>query len=314
MSKKVNDGGPAGRRRPQNTPPSEAAGGRGRPATLLNKGETRHGDGGGSQGGDDRLIYQTSPPFIKPSLYRPKGWTETVAGYLNEAKKLTLCILRNRKAMTHPYQWAVHINLNEEVPPAAVTAQWVKACRSLRRAGVVGLWVREPNRANKVHYHLIVKNGIGRDELERAVEAAMPGRAEVRWRKRVERIKNEWFYAHYLTKAKVAGQVKGRPVSDRYRAKRLLFKSHLKFKKYGVIGPFWERPKRVLWDEIKAVEQQIAEGLEKPGVWEYARMLYEMMGEDVSWERVERSCGFWADHESVRKGIEDMYNNVNDGH
>ncbi len=51
----------------------------------------------------DTKIYQTRPPYSQPSRFKPKGWTDTTLGYLNEAKKLTICLLRNRSVMKRSY-------------------------------------------------------------------------------------------------------------------------------------------------------------------------------------------------------------------
>lgn len=84
-----------------------------------------------------------------------------------------MCVIRNRRLMKRPYTWAVHINLNEEVPPGDISPMWKKVARKLEDRGIVALWVREPNRLNKLHYHIIVKNQIGKAELKRAIEEAM---------------------------------------------------------------------------------------------------------------------------------------------
>ena len=54
---------------------------------------------------DDDKIYQTNPRFRKPSKFQPKGWTDTVEGYINEANRLARCIIRNRTQMDRPYAW-----------------------------------------------------------------------------------------------------------------------------------------------------------------------------------------------------------------
>jgi len=253
---------------------------------------------------DDGKIYQQKPPFRKASSFKLKSWTDTVEGYINEAKQLTLCILRNRRAMNRPYTWAVHINVNVVQTPKQTTDLWTKACLKLRRKGIVALWIREPNKANKVHYHLIVKNNIGKKELEQAIEAAMPSRTHVRWRKRVEPIRNEWYYCHYITKAKVGGYIHGQRIADLYMRKRRLFKANQKLKKYGVIGDFWERPKKRLWQEIRDKEKQIAEGLENPNVKRLAKHVHDMFGGDVPLKDIERSFGYWSEEAYVQDWID----------
>ena len=193
--------------------------------------------------------------------------------------------------MKRPYTWAVHLNISDDLTPKEAAAQWTKTCRSLRLKGIVAIWVREPNKSNKVHYHLMVKNQIGKKQLERAIEESMPSRKLLRWRKRVEPIKNEFRLAHYLTKAKISGYIKGRQVADFHRTKRLLFKTNRAWKKYGVIGAFWERPKKKLWQEIRDIEKKIAEGLEQPNVKQYAKFLFDLVGGYVPLRQIERSIG-----------------------
>lgn len=38
-------------------------------------------------------IYQTKPAFNKSILFKPKGWTDSVQSYINEARKLKTLIL-----------------------------------------------------------------------------------------------------------------------------------------------------------------------------------------------------------------------------
>jgi hypothetical protein len=233
---------------------------------------------------DDGKIYQNNPVYSKPSQYKPKGWTDSVLGYINEAKQWAMCVLRNRRLMKRRYTWAVHINLNEEYPPDQISPMWKKVARKLEDRGIVCLWVREPNRLNKLHYHIIVKNEISEADLKRAIEDAMPPRSVVKWRKRVEEIKKEWRLCHYVFKAKVRGRnKKGILVDDLYRGKRLLFRANMPFKKVGTIGDFWEggKSKKKRWDEIKAIEKKIGEGLEKPNV----RSARSVLRRIVRWSR-----------------------------
>ena len=69
---------------------------------------------------DDGKIFQKNPVFSKPSQFKPKGWTDTTVGYIREANQSAMCILRNRKLMTRPYSWVVHLDLNEELPPTTI--------------------------------------------------------------------------------------------------------------------------------------------------------------------------------------------------
>ena len=258
---------------------------------------------------DNGKIYQTHPALSRPSQFKPKGWTESEAGYINEAKQWAMCVWRNRKLMKRPYTWAVHINLNEEFPVDQVSPMWQKVSRKLQDRGVVALWVREPNRLNKLHYHLIIKSEVGKAQLKRDIEEAMPPRSVVKWRKRVEPVKNEWRLCHYVFKAKVKGRnKKGVMVNDLYRHKRLLFLPKMPFKKVGTIGDFWEggKSKKKLWDDIKAIEKRIAEGLEKPNVKRLCKYVYELLGETVPLKQIERSYGHDDNSRAVKNWIKSL--------
>jgi hypothetical protein len=254
-------------------------------------------------------IYQQKPAFSKPSHHKPKGWTDSVLGYINEARQWARCLLRNRRLMGRPYTWVVHINLNEEYPPDQISPMWKKVARKLEDRGIVCFWVREPNRLNKLHYHIIVKNEISEADLKKAIEESMPSRKVVKWRKRVEPIKKEWRLCHYVVKAKIKGRnKKGIMAEDLYRDKRLLFLAKLKFRKVGTIGDFWEggRSKKKMWKEIKAIEKQIGEGLEKPNVKRLCEYVYDFLGGCVPLKHIERSYGYDAEGPAVQDWIESL--------
>ena len=255
---------------------------------------------------DDGKIYQTNPEYSKPSQYKPKGWTDTTLGFITEAKQWAMCILRNRRLMQRPYTWAVHINLNEEYPPDEFSPMWKKVARKLEDRGIVCLWVREPNRLNKLHYHIIVKNQISKADLKQAIEDAMPSRNVVQWRKRVEPIKNEWRLCHYVVKAKVKGYNKQSVFkTDLYGAKRLLFKANMPFRKVGTIGDFWEqgKSKTKMWEDIKAIEKKIGDGLEKPNVKRLAEYVHDYINGYIPLKKIERSFGHDADEPVVKEWI-----------
>ena len=252
-------------------------------------------------------IYQQNPPYTKRSQYPAMGWTDTILGYINEAKQLTQCILRNRRAMKRPYAWTVHINMNVELPPKTISDIWTKACRKLRTKGINALWVREPNKLNKAHYHLVIKDLIGRRQLAQIIEEAMPSRKVVMWRKCIQPIENEWRYAHYITKAKIKGRIRGRLVNDLHARKRRLFKPKLGLKKYGEIGSFWERPKKELWQEIRDIEKRIAEGLGNPNIKKLAHHVYDMLGEYVPLKTIERNYGYWSDIPAIKDWADTLF-------
>ena len=258
---------------------------------------------------DDDKIYQSKPIYSKPSHFKEKGWTESTLGYINEARQWAICVLRNRKLMRRPYTWVVHLNLNEVLPPLVVRDMWPKVCRKLNERGIVCLWVREANRLNKVHYHILIKRRISKADLANAIEDSMPSRTLAKWRKRIEPIKNEWRLVHYMFKAKLMGHSKkGDLVDDLYAKKRLLFKPHLKFKKAGTIGDFWEhgKSKKKLWNDIKAIEKRIGEGLEMPNVKRLCEHVHHLLGECVPIEKIERALGSHARWPAIQNWIDEL--------
>lgn len=257
-------------------------------------------------------IYQRKPLLSKPSQFKAKGWTETVEGYRHEANKLTRCILRNRRLMRTPYTWHVVINIETVHSPKQIADLWTKAVRTLRSKGIVALWIREPTRSGKVHYHLILRTTISRAQLERVVKEAMPkkspGQKRAGWHKSLTPIRcdREWQLAHYVTKARIAGYRKGKKVEDYYAEKRLLFTTGLKIKKYGEIGDFWLKPKKQLWQEIIDIEKRIAEGLEKPNVERLCKHVHDFIGGYVSLKDIRRSFGFSAGKQPVQQWIDHL--------
>src|SRR5262245_41291339 len=118
-------------------------------------------------------LYQTKPTFSKASQFKAKGWTDTVEGYQHEANKLTRCILRNRQLARSPYTWQVTINIEIIHTPKQIGEEWTKIVRTLRRKGIVALWVREPTKSGKVHYHLLLRNAIDKAQLVKIIKQAM---------------------------------------------------------------------------------------------------------------------------------------------
>lgn len=256
-------------------------------------------------------IWQDNPVYRRPSQYKPKGWTDSIEGYIHEARKLTTLILRNRKLAGEPYTWFGTIVVEAVLPPKDVAALWTRAARSMREAGIVALWVREPSKQNKVHYHLLLRSRHTEAKLRDIVKAAMPqkqvGQKRAGWHMNLKPVTDdEWWLAHYITKAKIAGRLNGRPVSDLYAKKRLLFVSGLPFNKVGEIGAFWVKPKTKMWDDVKATEKKIAEGLEMPNVGRLAEYVHEFLGGYVPLEKIRRSFGSQADGVAVNTWIEGL--------
>ncbi|MCZ2342467.1 MAG: hypothetical protein LC104_11840 [Bacteroidales bacterium] len=231
-----------------------------------------------------------------------------MASYINEARKLKTLILRNRRLTGEPYTWHVTINFETVQTPAEIKVGWEKVCRNLRDHGIVALWVREPTKSGKVHYHLILRTTITKKALEKVVKAAMPtrqpGQKRAGWHKSIKPVTDDWQLAHYVTKAKIASYVKGRRVDDWYAGKRLLFVTGLPFNKVGVIGDFWAKPKAKMWDDVKAVEKRIGDGLDQPNVRRLAAHVHDLIGRFVPLPAIERSFGAAADSPVIQGWIE----------
>ena len=239
-------------------------------------------------------LFQDEPAYSKRSSFRLKSWTETVLGYLYEASKLARCLLRNRDLMGRDYPLAITINIEVELRPEEIKAIWTKVSRKLGALGLVALWVREPSRSNRCHYHLIVKSDLSVEVVKQIIGEAMPDRSVIPWHIYVDRVRSQYHYARYVGKAKTPGYLAGNMVADKYRCRRLLFRSGLDLRKVGTIGTFWELPKKQIWDDIIQLERRIGEGLNQPGIKELALHVYELLDATVPLSRIERSFGYSA--------------------
>lgn len=261
----------------------------------------------------DDKIYQKKPIWSQPSTHKLKSWTETVEGYLNEAKKLTTCLFRNRKLAREPYTWFVTIYVDVVMQPKAVNDWWKKAARNLQRKGIVAIWVREPTSTNKVHYHMLLRSRHTQSQLTTIIEESLPSRKLGRWHKNIEPVEGgDWRLLHYITKAKTAGETKsGKFVTDLYRRKRLLFKPGLGIRKHGTIGAFWVKSKEAIWSDVKAKEQRIAEGLAQANVKRLAEYAYEFVGGYVPLRQIERNFGYYSDSPGIQNWIEQVFGHEN---
>ena len=131
-----------------------------------------------------------------------------------------------------------------------------------------------------------------------------PGQKRAGWHKSIKAVTDDWQLAPYVTKAKIAGYVKGRRVPDYYMLKRLLFVTGLPFHKVGEIGKFWVKSKTKMWDDVKAIEQKIGVGLDKPNVKRLAAYVHDFLGGFIPLKDIERSFGLDADEPVVQGWIE----------
>lgn len=252
-------------------------------------------------------IYQEDPLDFKKQSFKLKSWTETVVGYMNEADKLSRCLMRNREVMNENYTWAVSINIEMEMLPMDIKSLWAKVCRRLKAAGVVALWVREPSLKNHCNYHLVVRSRHSQTCLEKLIVDAMPDeRAGIPFHKQVKAIRSQYHWCRYITKAKTRGMVDGRLVEDKYKDKRLLFTAKLDLKKYGTIGRFWVKSKKACWEDIKKVEERISKGLEQPKIKLLARYAYDLVQGWFPLRNLERQYGYAADDADIQQWADEV--------
>ncbi len=136
----------------------------------------------------------------------------------------------------------------------------------------------------------------------------MPPRSDVKWRMKIEPITSQVWLCNYVAKAKIKGRLrcgkrKGEIVPDLHMMKRRLFKPNLGIKKYNHIGPFWEKPKKKLWQDICEIEKQIAEGLESPGIKELVDHVYDLVGGTVPKKQLQRSFAHQAHTQSIQDWV-----------
>lgn len=250
------------------------------------------------------LLFQVEPRYSIPGNFRHDGWTATIKGYLYESDKLARVILRNMTYMDHPYTWSVTIKIHKVLSATEIKKMWKPVCRKLRTNGFVGLWVIEPHHDNTVHFHMIVSSHISKQkQLARLIDKSMPPRSVLPYHKQVAPIKSIYHWARYITKAKTRGRVRGREVPDAYQRKRLLFVPRLGIQKSREVGPFWIKPKHVLWKEIVDIEKRIAAGLQDHRVRDLANYVHDLLGHTVSLNHIQRAFGYSADRPAVQNWI-----------
>jgi len=219
---------------------------------------------------------------------------------LYEADKLARCILRNRDLIGRDYPFAVTINFKAQLWPDEIKALWTKVCRKLKSLGLVALWVREPSRSNRCHYHLIVKSDLSKEVVRQIIHEAMPDPSVTPCYVYVAQVRNQYLFVRYLTKAKTAGNSNSKVTADKYRCRRLLFQIGLDLRKVGTIGRFWLKPKKQIWEDIIGQERRIGVGLGQPGIKGLALHVYEFLGRTLSLRRIERSMGYSATEPQIQ--------------
>jgi hypothetical protein len=242
-------------------------------------------------------IFNPEPFFKKrPSPLRDTGWA-TIDGYWYESDQLARCVLLNRAYMLadgRDYTFMISLNFELELLPAEVAELWKKITKNLRKHNLVGLWVREPSPiTNHVNYHLLTKSADVEAALRKSIPASVPHHLHVKpFNKRLA-----WLGARYVVKAKTPKYFNGLLVSrDRWMAKRSFFIEKVGINKYDTIGDFWEegKSKVSLWEEIKATEKRISDGMTLPGAEELVDYLNELTQGHQGRARIRRAVGYHA--------------------
>jgi hypothetical protein len=232
---------------------------------------------------------------VRPAGYTEDGWY-TLDGYIYEADKLARCVAWARRYyFKDEFTVFASINFNEDLTAHQMKGLWSKVCRYLKNNKVVALYVCEVSRhTNRFNYHLLLRSPT--PNLKALLKFATKG-VKTNIKPEPYDPREGRFAVRYMTKAKTAKYDNGFLVSkDRWARKRVLLRQELKIRKYGTIGDFWPQGinKNALWDEIKAHERKITEGLQQPGAEEYARELYELVQGYFSLNRIRRSVGFFG--------------------
>lgn len=260
-------------------------------------------------------IYQDEPiRFDNDHVHKPRGFTRSIEAYTNEASREVRLLSENNKLLVkqrgYGYTLTATINVHDYLSPKQVADLWKQASRKLVTLGLVAYYVREPSKSNRVHYHLVISSPQDQRETERIIADAKP--KGLTWHCRVEPLRSPytWLtYHRYILKAKVGGDVirngKSVWVPDIYHKDRLLFVPKMPFNKIGVIGKFYVVPKSKIWENVRATEKAIADGLKVEGVRELCDWMYETyFGGFQSMTSIERAIGLHANADYVQKWIQ----------
>jgi hypothetical protein len=252
-----------------------------------------------SPDGDPLLVYypnSSAPPLFQsaPLPYlrdRPsESWTRSLADYYHAADCLVGALLHNAALGAKP-KLALTINVLDELSAEDHKAHWSECCRRLKAAGIVGHWVREVNRRNRLHYHLSLLNDTGPDECRRIVEAALP--RTVPYRLHVQACDDYRGWFRYVCKAKTRRQ-------DQWAGKRVLFRPSTGLFKHGAIGRYWVKPKKQLWAEGKPARQQAQEGARTEGFHRVFKAAVDLVGDWFRPAEIRFRLAFYAQTDEVQ--------------
>ncbi len=221
------------------------------------------------------------------------GW-KTKNGYLNEAKQLARCLVENQRLRGENYALEAVVKFAPDLTLQEHDTVWKKATRNMKNRRVVGVWVREPSRSGRVHYHLLLVSPelprVAGDTIKQAIPKAYRSRAVVH----VDSVRDQFAMCYYVCKAKLPyiDPETGKYYRDRWAGKRLLFFREITLQKYGSIGRFWHTPKREIWKQIIGEERRLSQY--RSEVYHEAQMLHRLVGVEVSLNRIVRNLCWTA--------------------
>jgi hypothetical protein len=193
-------------------------------------------------------IFQANAPHWRHSSFRLDGWTDTITGFMYEARKQRVLLLKNT-----PYHWHATVNWEQNQSPAEIASTWKTFARTMSRYGVIGYRVIEittdgtGNPLNRVHYHILIKSNQTKAELERVIDKAARA-TKIPYHKQVEQPRNQYAIITYILK-----------INDT----PLLFAKGMPFRKIATIGKFWATSKTDTWRQVQEQERVIGEAFER---------------------------------------------------
>jgi hypothetical protein len=162
---------------------------------------------------------------------------------------------------------------------------WKHIIRRLTKANLTGVWVRELNKEDRIHYHLLFTT----EEVNvNTIKAAVPEAMKSVSRVHCERVYNQLQACYYFTKAKIKGEhpKSGKWCNDRWRDKRRLFYQNIKLDKTGSFGQFWNTPKETIWQGIIQEQKTIAR-YKHDNDYDFARQLYILIDKAIPQKTIE---------------------------
>ena len=238
------------------------------------------------------ILFQRRPKTRnRPLCYREHQW-HTIEGAINEADKLSRCVMWARKHyFENEFTYFASINITEDVTAKRMQDLWKNISRRLSRKKVIALWVIEVSRrSNHFNYHMLFRSRTS--DLKSLLKFAFK---ELRTNIKVDRFDPQKgrFAVHYMTKAKIPLYIDGELRNeDRWGKKRVLFRKELKIRKFGTVGKFWPKKKELLWKEVQEVEKRIRDNLHNANADDYIDHLYDYIQGYFPIKKIRRCVGY----------------------